>query len=101
MQGCHGHGKVIEFLEKSWNFWKSHGILTNIAKGPGKVMEFLNWSKKSWNLTNKFLILMNRRRYAAAFQNPTNMYVDIEVMEFCDTVMEKSWNFVEKISLQP
>ena len=33
---------------------------------------------------------MNRRRYAAAFQNPTNMYVDIEVMEFCDTVMEKS-----------
>ncbi len=39
--------------------------------------------EKSWNLTNKFLFLMNRRRYAAAFQNPTNMYVDIE-----------SWNFV-------
>ena len=57
--------------------------------------------EKSWNLTNKFLILMNRRRYAAAFQTPTNMYVDIEVMEFCDTVMEKSWNFVVKISWQP
>ncbi len=41
-------------------------------------------------MTNKFLVLMNRRRYAAAFQNPTNMYADIEVMEFCDTVMEKS-----------
>ncbi len=38
---------------------------------------------------------------AAAFQIPTNMYVDIEVMEFCDTVMEKSWNFVAKISWQP
>ena len=35
-QGCHGHGKVmgfLEFLEKSWKFdqkwtgsWKSHGI---------------------------------------------------------------------------
>ncbi len=47
--------------------------------------------EKSWNLTSKFLILMNRRRYAAAFQTPTNMYVDKEVMEFCDTVMEKSW----------
>ena len=32
---------------------------------------------------------------------PTTMYVDIEVMEFCDTVMEKSWNFVAKISWQP
>ncbi len=44
---------------------------------------------------------MNRRRYAAAFHNPTNMYVDIEVMEFCDTVLEKSWNSVAKISWQP
>ncbi len=25
------------------------------------------------------------------FQNPTNMFVDIMVMEFCDMVMEKSW----------
>ncbi len=57
--------------------------------------------EKSWNLTNKFLILVIRRRYAAAFQNPINMYVDIEVMEFCDTVMEKSWNFVVRISWQP
>ncbi len=47
--------------------------------------------EKSWNMTNKFLILINRRRYAAAFQNSTSMYVDIEVIEFCDTVMEKSW----------
>ncbi len=47
--------------------------------------------EKSWNLTNTLLILMNRCRYVAAFQDPTNMYVDIEVMEFCDTVMEKSW----------
>ncbi len=57
--------------------------------------------EKSCNLTNKFLILMNQRCYAAAFQNPTKMYVDIEVMEFFDTVMEKSWNFVVKISWQP
>ena len=34
IQGCHGHGKIMEFLEKSWNFYlnwkrpqKSHGIL--------------------------------------------------------------------------
>ncbi len=27
---------------------------------------------------------MNRRRYAAAFQNPPNVYVDEEVMEFSD-----------------
>ncbi len=41
--------------------------------------------EKSWNLTNKFLILMNQRRYAAACQTPTNMYVDIEVdMEYID-----------------
>ncbi len=57
--------------------------------------------EKSWNLTKKFLILMNRRHYTAAFQNPTDMYVDKEVMEFCDTVMEKSWNFVTQISWQP
>ena len=78
-------------FEIFWNFWKSHGIL----KLEQKVME------KSWNVTNKFLILMSRRRYAAAFQNTTNMYVDIEVMEFCDTVLEKSWNFVAKILWQP
>ncbi len=47
--------------------------------------------EKSWNFTNKFLILMNRRRYAATFQNPTDVYVNLQVMEFCDTVMEKSW----------
>ena len=35
------------------------------------------------------------------FQNSTNMYVDIEVMEFSDTVMEKSWNFVATILWQP
>ncbi len=57
--------------------------------------------EKSWNLKNEFLILMKRHRYAAAFQNPTNMYVDVEVMEFFDRVMEKSWNFVAKISWQP
>ncbi len=32
--------------------------------------------EKSWNFTDKFLILMNRRRYAAAFQNPADVYVD-------------------------
>ncbi len=32
---------------------------------------------------HKFLILIDRRGFAAAFQNPTNMYVDIE-----------AWNFV-------
>ncbi len=46
--------------------------------------------EKSWNFTSKFLILMNRRRYAATFQNPIDVYVNKEVMEFCDTVMEKS-----------
>ena len=71
-------------MEKSWNFEIG-------AKSHGKVMEF----------DSKFLILMNRRHYAAAFQTPTNMYVDKGVMEFCDMVMEKSWNFVAKISWQP
>ncbi len=86
LQGCHGHGKGI---------LKFSGVSGKIAKGhEQKVM-----SKKSCNLTNKCLILMNRRRYAAAF--PTNMYVDIEVIEFCNAVMEKSWNFVIKISWQP
>ncbi len=41
--------RVATVMEKSWNswnfeifwnFWKSHGILTNIVKGHGKVMEF-------------------------------------------------------------
>ncbi len=46
LQGCHGHGKVmdfLEFMEKLWNFgqkltgsWKSHGIF----KLEQKVMEF-------------------------------------------------------------
>ncbi len=57
--------------------------------------------EKSWNLTSKFLILMNRHRYAAAFQNPTNMYVDIEVMEFCETVMEKSWSLSRRFRGNP
>ncbi len=57
--------------------------------------------ERSWNLTDKLSILVNRCRYAAPFQNLTNMHVYIEVMEFCDTVMEKSWNFVAKISWQP
>ncbi len=57
--------------------------------------------EKSWNLTNESLILINWRSYAAVFQIPANVYVDQEVMEFYDTVMEKSWNFVAKISWQP
>ncbi len=33
---------------------------------------------------------MNRRRYEAAFQNTTNMYINEEVIEFCDgKIMEK------------
>ncbi len=32
--------------------------------------------EKSWNFTNKFSILMNRRRYAATFQNSTDVYVN-------------------------
>ncbi len=48
-----------------------------------------------------FLILMNRRRYAATFQNPTDVYANKEVMEFFDTVMEKSWDFVTTIPWQP
>ena len=76
LHGCHGHGKVmdfLEFMEKLWNFgqkltgsWKSHGIF----KLEQKVIE------KAWNFTNKFLILMNRRHCAEAFQNPTEVYVD-------------------------
>ena len=53
---------------------------------------------KSWNLTNRFCILTNQRRYATAFQSQNNMYVDLQVMEFCNLVMKKSWNFVAKIS---
>ena len=42
LQGCHGHGKVVEFLEKSWNFesgheWKSH--VPVIVKLEQNVME--------------------------------------------------------------
>ncbi len=47
--------RVAMFMEKSWNslnfenFWKSHeNFKTKIGEGHGKVMEFLNWSKKSW-----------------------------------------------------
>ncbi len=49
-QGCHGHGKSWIFwnFEIFWNFWKSHGILTKNKQGHGKVIEFLNWGKKSW-----------------------------------------------------
>ncbi len=36
---------------------------------------------------------MNRRRYATAFQTPTNMYVDIEVMEF----VIRSWKSHGKV----
>ena len=56
---------------------------------------------KSWNFTSEFLILMNWRRYVATFQNPTDVYVNKEVLEFCDTVMEMSWNFVATITWQP
>ncbi len=35
-----------------------------------------------------------------AFQDPTVVYVDQEVMEFFYTVLEKSWNFVTTISWQ-
>ncbi len=49
--------RVATVMEKSWNFWnfeifwnfwKSHGILTKNGQGHGKVIEFLNLSKKSW-----------------------------------------------------
>ncbi len=57
----HGGGlqevRVATVMEKSlifwnfeifWNFWKSHGILTKNGEGLGKVMEFLDLTKKSW-----------------------------------------------------
>ncbi len=74
-----GLDKVIPYWSKALPsyyrilHWHQAKTLSRVAT----VME------KSWNLTNKFLIPMNRRRYTAACQNPTNMYVDIE-----------SWNFV-------
>ncbi len=46
--------RVAMVMEKPWIFWnfeifwKRHGILTKNGQGHGKVMEFLNWSKKSW-----------------------------------------------------
>ncbi len=80
IQGCHGHGKVmefwnfLEFLEKSWNFdvnwvgsWKSHGILK---------FEQKSWKSHGIWQTNKSLILMNWRRYAAVFKIPVNVHVD-------------------------
>ncbi len=56
------------------NYPESPGITWNYLELPGTTQnyEFL----KSWNLTNKFLILMSRRRYATAFQNPTCVYFD-------------------------
>ncbi len=49
-------------------FWlKMDRVMENYEQ---KVME------KSWNFTNKFLILMNWHRYVAVFQNPPAVYVD-------------------------
>ena len=59
-------GKSHEILTKKGRSWKSHGIF----KMEQKVME------KSWNFTNEFLIHMNRRRYPAALQKATDVYVD-------------------------
>ncbi len=39
---------ILWNFEIFWKFWKSHGILTKNGQGHAKVMEFLNWSKKSW-----------------------------------------------------
>ncbi len=78
-QGCHSHGKIIEFLE-FWKFLKIWGSSTKIGKGHGKVMEFLNWRKKWWNLTNRFCILMNQRCCTAAFQKQSGMCVYKEIM---------------------
>ena len=43
---------------------------------------------ESWQTI--FFIFPNLRHYAAPFQNPCGPYVDKQVMEFCDLVMEKS-----------
>ncbi len=69
--------RVAPVMEKSWNFWKFE-IFWNIWKSHG-----------------------NFYQYSGVARSPTNMYVDIEVMEFCDKVMEKSWIFVAKIPWQP
>ncbi len=51
------YDRVATVMEKSWNFWnfeifwnfwKSHGISPKTDEGHGKVMEFLNYGKKSW-----------------------------------------------------
>ncbi len=56
---CYGwYIRIATVMEKSWNFgnfeifWKSHGILTKNGHSHGNVMEFLNWSKKSWKKTH-------------------------------------------------
>ncbi len=77
--------KLMKVMEKSWNF-------VIMAKSHGKVMEFdkrilhiyksptyrfhVHSVRSSWNCSNKFLIEMNWHRYTAAFQNPTDVYVD-------------------------
>ncbi len=63
--------------------------------------------EKSWNFKlefDKFLILMNRCCYMAAFQFPTSC-MSKEFMDFCDAfmekIMEKSCNFDTEFSWQP
>ncbi len=43
-----GKSWIFWNIEKFWNFWKTHGILTKNGQGHGKDIEFLNSSKKSW-----------------------------------------------------
>ena len=60
--------RVATVMEKSWifwnfeifwNFWKSHGILTKNGQGHGKVMDFLNCSKKSWKIMEFYKQILN------------------------------------------
>ena len=90
--------RVATVIEKSWvfwnfeifwNFWKSYGILTKNGQGHGKVMEFLNLSKKSWKNHGILQKILGHDSHESA--------------PLCGhwKVMEKSWNFVGTISWQP
>ncbi len=66
-------------FEIFWNFWKSHGISPKIDEGHGKVMEFWNYGKKSWDLH------IYKSSPIPGKKNPTN--------RFCPHSLW-SWNFV-------
>ncbi len=79
-------------FEIFWNFWKSHGILTKNGQGHGKVIEFLNLSKKSHEKIMESRIMNHELTPLRGSFSKSNWRVcQLRGHGICDTVMEKSW----------